>query len=196
MKILAPGLSHPASLRLSLMADQQELGALIRESRLKRGLSLGQLASAVGRSSSSVRRWERGEVAPAATVLATLAEVLDIDPVALGDAKPPVDGTDDGDSGVFVSTVEQPEVKVSEAVPQPPMEPMGQTSDRGGIFADAWRILAVGRQKWIGWVRGLLTAGALIGMLAVLIWAVGELLDAIGAIIDSFDVGSSTGDGS
>ena len=61
------------------MSDTVALGRLIRESRLKQGMSLGQLAAAVGRSSSSVRRWERGEVPPAAGIIDDLASALDID---------------------------------------------------------------------------------------------------------------------
>lgn len=181
------------------MADQQYLGALIRESRLKRGMSLGQLAIAVGRSSSSVRRWERGEVAPAATVLASLAEVLEIESSVLERAKRSVSeagNSDDEDSGMYISTVEQPEVEVVRADPPASTEHVERTSSQVGLFADAWRVLTVGRESWIGWARGFLTAGALIAMLFVLIWAVTELLDGIAAIIDSFDVGSSPGGGS
>lgn len=193
------GVWFPVSVACCAMAENQELGALIRESRLKRGFSLGQLATAVGRSSASVRRWERGEVAPAATVLASLAEVLEIDLSVLERAK--TSGADTealgGDaSEIVVSTVEQPAVEIAAPEPQSPIEPAEQATSQGGLFSDAWRVLTVGRENWIGWVRGFLTAGALLGMLVVLIWAVGELLDAIGVIIDSFDVGSSPGNGS
>ena len=59
----------------------QTLGELIREKRLGRGLSLGQLASAVGTTAGGVRRWERGEEVPASDELAALADYLDIDVV-------------------------------------------------------------------------------------------------------------------
>ena len=49
------------------------MGRTIREARLARGRSLSQLAAAVGRSSSSVRRWERDEVPPAIGIIDELA---------------------------------------------------------------------------------------------------------------------------
>ncbi|MDJ0790940.1 MAG: helix-turn-helix transcriptional regulator, partial [Acidimicrobiia bacterium] len=61
------------------MNDAAELGRLIRESRLRKGMSLAQLAAAVGRSSSSVRRWERGEVPPAKAIVGDLAAALDLE---------------------------------------------------------------------------------------------------------------------
>lgn len=187
------------------MVNDQELGELIRESRLKIGMSLGQLASAVGRSSSSVRRWERGEVAPAVTVLPKLAEVLGIDASELEsartgrtvDAETPENGdsaaqeNEEESSDVRVVTIEQPAALTSEETEPEPQAAMVQ-ADRsdGGMFADAWRVLTVGRQSWIGWVRGVLTAGTLLVMLLVLVWAAGELFDAFGTILDSFEVGS------
>jgi transcriptional regulator with XRE-family HTH domain len=58
------------------MAEADALGTLIRSSRLNKGLSRGQLASSVGRSQSTVRRWERGESVPAADVVDDLAAAL------------------------------------------------------------------------------------------------------------------------
>jgi len=85
------------------MASTGELGATIREARLKKGMSLGQLASAVGRSSSSVRRWERGEVAPAATVLSKLQAILEIEPAVLNAPMPvSVESPDAGSEEVEV----------------------------------------------------------------------------------------------
>ncbi len=180
------------------MANHEELGVLIREARLKRGMSLGQLASAVGRSSSSVRRWERGDVAPAATVLPKLAAILEIDPPAIEEAKMSGDvfqsevpsDTSDG----RVSTVEQPLVVEVEAS----IVPTGQATEEratrgGGLISDVWVALTSGDRSWLGWLRGLLTAGVLIFMLFVLIWAIGELFDALRAVLESFDVGSGGG---
>ncbi|RPI26294.1 MAG: XRE family transcriptional regulator, partial [Actinobacteria bacterium] len=61
------------------MTTTSTLGALIRESRLAKGMSMGQLASAVGRTAASVRRWERDEVVPGADVVERLAAVLELD---------------------------------------------------------------------------------------------------------------------
>ena len=177
------------------MAGHEELGVLIREARLKRGMSLGQLASAVGRSSSSVRRWERGDVAPAATVLPKLAAILEIDPPAIEEARMSADvfqsevSSDTSDERV--STVEQPVVEAVEASIVPTGQaPVERTPRGGGLVSDVWAALASGNRSWLGWLRGLLTAGFLIFMLFVLIWAIGELFDALRAVLETFDVGS------
>lgn len=180
------------------MTNYAELGALIREARLEKGMSLGQLASAVGRSSSSVRRWERGEVAPAVSVLPKLAAILDIDPQGLhhDDDTPSAEQEDDSAErdvdDVRVSTVEQPAVESDDA-PASPAESVTtpETTSDGGIFAEAWNVLIKSGQGWKGWIRGVVTLGVLIFMLVVLLWAVGELLDALGQVLDSFDVGSN-----
>lgn len=180
------------------MASSEEFGRIVREARLAKGMSLGQLASAVGRSSSSVRRWERGEVAPAAAVLSKLEAILEIDPMIL-DAPVPTSeaGPDAGSAGVDVpeqrvSTVEQP--VVAEASPRtapPGSDAHASQTSNGGLFSDVWAALTRGDRSWIGWVRGLLTAVALILMIFALIWAIGELFDALREILDSFEVGSS-----
>jgi transcriptional regulator with XRE-family HTH domain len=182
------------------MTTYADLGALIREARLEKGMSLGQLASAVGRSSSSVRRWERGEVAPAASVLPKLVAILDIDPQGLrhdGDTPTPVpepeDDTAASDSeGVRVSTVEQPVVESDDAPASltEPVPPPASTSD-GGIFIEAWNVIVRSGHGWKAWIRGVVTLAVLIVMLLVLLWAVGELIDALGQVLDSFDVGSN-----
>jgi transcriptional regulator with XRE-family HTH domain len=180
------------------MTTYAELGALIREARLEKGMSLGQLASAVGRSSSSVRRWERGEVAPAASVLPKLSAILDIDPQGLhhDENTPAPESEDDsaapGGDDVRVSTVEQPLVERDDAPPSPAESvPTAAPTSDGGIFAEAWNVIVRSSQGWKGWIRGIVTIGALIVMLMVLLWAGGELIDALGQVLDSFDVGSN-----
>ena len=64
---------------LSRVTDPRTLGELIRERRLARGLSLGQLATAVGRTAATVRSWERGQHFPAADVIERLAHSLEIE---------------------------------------------------------------------------------------------------------------------
>lgn len=169
------------------MTDTIALGRLIRESRLKKGLSLGQLAAAVGRSSSSVRRWERGEVAPAIAVVDDLAEALDLEPEVLRAARPsPV-----SDSSVRPTTIEQPIVPEEPQAP-PEQQPAPQEPVAGrGMFGDVVEAVRNAGASWSGWLRGALTAGMLIVMLIVLIWAVGELFTALGDVWDSFDTGGS-----
>ena len=181
------------------MSSHEQLGMVIREARLEKSLSLGQLASAVGRSSSSVRRWERGEVAPAASVLPKLAAILEVDiedlrdDVAASTADPkkadPQEKTQDG----RISTVEQPVIDSEE----PPTSTSQVVSDGSSSFrpvlAGFWDSVTKGGQGWMGWIRGALTVAALVVMLFVLVWALGELFGALGQVLDSFDVGSSGG---
>jgi DNA-binding XRE family transcriptional regulator len=162
-------------------------------------MSLGQLASAVGRSSSSIRRWERGEVAPAASIVPKLAAILDVDPESLHfDPQSNAPGPDtaggqaDGGTG-RVSTVEQPAVAhtaSSVAVPDVPVQP---ASSSGGVIARFRASLGSGGRGWAGWLRGFLTLLVLAVMLFILLWAVGELFEAVGSVLGSFDVGSNGG---
>lgn len=179
---------------MTQMDDSASLGRFIRESRLKKGMSLGQLAASIGRSSSSVRRWERDEVAPAITVMPALADALGVD---LGDleAKRP-SPTDIDDSG--------PHTAGGDARPptleQPVVAPAGESATDSslqdaasvGLFGDMWNTLFANKDSWIGWVRGIATTVALIVMVIILWWAVGELWDGLLEIWDSFGAGEAT----
>jgi transcriptional regulator with XRE-family HTH domain len=178
------------------MTNHEELGRTIRSARLEKSMSLGQLASAVGRSSSSVRRWERGEVAPAVSVLPKLAAILEIDPKLLEEqaSSDPGASTNVTRDDARISTVEQPAIGVS-ATSEPASHVVTTApSSRSGILRGSWSSLIDGDRGWMAWVRGLLTVAVLIGMLFVLLWALGELFDALGAVLDSFDVGSNGGE--
>jgi transcriptional regulator with XRE-family HTH domain len=61
------------------MEDTQTLGDLIRESRLARGFSLGQLATKLGQTAAAVRSWERSAALPGSDMLEALAEALSLD---------------------------------------------------------------------------------------------------------------------
>ena len=65
------------------MSDSPTLGTMIRERRLEQGLSLGQLATKLGHTSASVRRWERGEDVPSNALIVRIADVLDLDEAAM-----------------------------------------------------------------------------------------------------------------
>jgi len=178
------------------MDGAQELGILIRESRLKQGMSLGQLASAVGRSSSSVRRWERGEVAPAIGIVPELARVLDLDESSLSELRPSQIEPQDGESeqlelGGRHTTIEDAALKVplvdSGSVSQSP--DLASDGASRGILADLRRAVFGQKDSWIGWARGILTTVGLIAMLVILIWALGELATAVGDVWNSFETG-------
>ena len=55
-------------------------GQMLREARLERHLSMGQLAAAVDRSTASVRRWERDDGLPTPDVVEQLIDRLALDP--------------------------------------------------------------------------------------------------------------------
>lgn len=59
------------------------LGETIRDRRLALGYSLGQLATKVSKTASSIRAWERGEAFPSEEESAALANALDLDPSLL-----------------------------------------------------------------------------------------------------------------
>jgi transcriptional regulator with XRE-family HTH domain len=177
------------------MDDTTSLGRFIRESRLHKGMSLGQLAANIGRSPSSVRRWERDEVAPAIAVMPQLAEVLDVDVTELETRRPSVDEPEwptDAELGEQKhTTVEQPVSVSQEALYQEPLPP--PESRRVGFVGDMWNSIFAEKESWIGWVRGIATALVLLLFLFVLIWAGGEFIDALSDVWQSFDTdGSST----
>lgn len=58
---------------------QRSFGQMVREARLERHLSMGQLAAAVDRSTPSVRRWERDEGLPSEDAIETLILRLGLD---------------------------------------------------------------------------------------------------------------------
>jgi transcriptional regulator with XRE-family HTH domain len=175
------------------MADTAAMGRAIREARLQKGMSLGQLAAAVGRSSSSVRRWERGEVPPAIGVVDQLADVLDLDPDALKALRPAVEDEvavaeavpDATEPRIKPTTLEQPAAAPS--TPETSASPPGSR----GFLGDTAAALREMTSDWSGWIRGVLTFVVLVLMVIVLVWALGQLFDALRAIWDSFDAGTS-----
>jgi len=179
---------------MSIMDDSASLGRFIRESRLKQGMSLGQLAASIGRSSSSVRRWERDEVAPAITVMPALADVLGVEVGVLESKRPSLADFDDtgphtAGGGERPPTLEQPVVGLLGAS-EPDLR--SQNGASVGLFGDMWNMLLDNKDSWIGWFRGIATTVVLIVMVVILWWAVGELRDGLFEIWDSFGAGSTT----
>ena len=177
------------------------MGRTIREARLARGMSLSQLAAAVGRSSSSVRRWERDEVPPAIGIIDELADALGLDPQELRALRPsPLD------SGGVEPESAAPGISGSRATPESldldrvpviaPPESVDAQPGRAssgprtaGFVSDVIEVLRGATESWSGWIRGGLTAAVLIVMAIVLVWALSELASAMGEIWDSFETG-------
>jgi len=111
----------------------QTFGEMIREKRLARGLSLGQLASAVSTAAATVRLWERGEGVPSDDQFSILAQYLELDAADIADvvvddalAPEPVDDLDESPTelmsaaaGVSLTSVAQPEALGDDTVEAP-----------------------------------------------------------------------------
>lgn len=179
---------------LRLMTDTTSMGRFIRESRLQQGLSLGQLAATLGRSPSSVRRWERDEVAPALALMPELAVALDVDLSALEERRPSAIESDQGTasdaSDKTFSTIEQPVVASQDVLPTADIQSPAKRSV--GLFGEMWNSVFAEKESWIGWVRGIATALVLLLFFVMLIWAGGEFIDAISDVWQSFGSDGST----
>ncbi len=178
---------------LRLMNEATSMGRFIRESRLQQGLSLGQLAATIGRSPSSVRRWERDEVAPATAVVPQLAAALDVDVSALEERRPDladanVSVVDDVEEKKF-TTVEQPVATSQETPVVPAVRP--EREPRIGLVGEMWNSIFAEKESWIGWVRGIGTALVLLLFFLLLVWAGGEFIDAVSDVWNSFGSDSS-----
>lgn len=70
------------------MSKAAQLGETIRDRRLALGYSLGQLATKVSKTASSIRSWEKGEQIPTEEEAAALAAALDLDAATLVALRP------------------------------------------------------------------------------------------------------------
>jgi len=75
---------------------------LIREARLRAGLSQAELGNRVGKAASAIGRWERGEVLPALETVVHLVRAAGYD-LSLG-----VTETDDHDTVLILRSLAQP----------------------------------------------------------------------------------------
>ena len=191
------------------MADAQVLGKLIQSARLDKGLSREQLASAIGRSASTVERWERAESAPSVDVVGDLAAALDLNEAELGAlaSARPDDNLTETEAVFDGGTVKEPQVPTTSTVrttiededvvaevadyfdtaaPAVPPPTQRQPSRFGRASSVVWGR----RDSWIGWVRGFLTALALLFLFMGLGWALGELWTALQDVLGGFSTGA------
>ncbi len=164
---------------LSLMTETESVGQLIRRSRLEKGMSLSQLAAAIGRSSSSVRRWERGEVPPAIGIVDELASVLDLEADQLRTRSADVPPSN---SGLAADIDELAPARTQPQASSASGKPRGIIAD----IIDAFSSIDIPR---VAWLRGALTTGALIVMFIIFVWAMGELWGALREVWGSFGTG-------
>ena len=161
------------------MSDRRTFGQAVREARLAKGMSMGQLAAAVERSTASVRRWERDQGVPTESVVKDLATVLDLDEaeieaLAAAPVTPaPVPPQPAADSDATRAT--------AASVTHTSLQATGASDGAGG-----WLVSLRDPDKpWLGYLRAGLTVVVLLVLAWVLIWALGGFLDAFGEAWES-----------
>lgn len=157
-------------------------------------MSLGQLAGRVGRTAASVRRWERDESVPSDEVRERLAEVLGLSaaelhrlaegttptvPPSSAPSEPPPRAEADPPT---------PSSGTSAGIPAAaPTSAPGTSAPTGpGRLGELWRRLENLEEPWLSYLRATLTLVGLLGLLVVLLWALGELSAALGEFLRGF----------
>jgi transcriptional regulator with XRE-family HTH domain len=170
------------------MNDPRSFGRVVREARLAKGMSMGQLAAAVHRSTASVRRWERDEGVPAAGIMDDLVRVLDLTPddVALLDREtaapptPPPRATTPPPQPASIQASIQKTQAASKVTGIAPIVESGPTGVKSWL-ADLYDP----DKPWLGYLRAALTVMVLIILAWLLVWALGGLFDTLGEFWDS-----------
>ena len=146
---------------------------------------MGQLATAVERSTASVRRWERDEGVPARGIIDQLANVLGLDDedLALIGAEPlppstPPPSTPPRPAAQDPSQATQAGAsRVTGVVPAAEPEPTGVKGWFSTLYDPG--------NPWLGYVRTALTVVILLILAWLLVWALAGLFDSVGDLWDS-----------
>jgi len=186
------------------MSDPRTFGQAVREARLAKGMSMGQLATSVERSTASVRRWERDEGVPAKGIINELAAVLDLseDDVALiamepAHAAPPPPAP----ATPAPATPRGPTSAPSTPAPSTPAPPSAASQATQAAGSRVAGVVAVSEpaptgikswlaelynpaNPWLGYLRAALTVVVLIVLAWILVWALAGLFGAVGEIWD------------
>jgi transcriptional regulator with XRE-family HTH domain len=161
------------------MSDRKTFGQAVREARLAKGMSMGQLAAAVERSTASVRRWERDQGVPAETVVQELIVVLNLDEaeaVALAAAPPPV----------VAAVPQSDEPSDATQATSAPLTNTARTTVQRSSGSSGWlSSLRDPEKPWLGYLRATLTIIVLLVLAWVLVWALSGFLDVIGDVWES-----------
>jgi len=193
------------------MSDPRTFGQAVREARLAKGMSMGQLATSVERSTASVRRWERDEGVPAKGIVNELAAVLDLseDDVALIAMEPapatpapatPAPATP-APATPAPATPRGPTSAPSTPAPSTPAPPSGASQATQAAGSRVAGVVAVSEpaptgikswfaelynpaNPWLGYLRAALTVVVLIVLAWILVWALAGLFGAVGEIWD------------
>lgn len=161
------------------MSDHRTFGRAVREARLAKGMSMGQLAAAVERSTASVRRWERDQGVPTETVVQELIVVLNLDEgdaLALAAAPPPVV------AAVPQSAEPSDATRATSASPTNSVLTTTQPVSETGSWISSLRDPD---KPWLGYLRATLTVIVLLVLAWVLVWALSGFLVAFGDVWES-----------
>ncbi len=121
------------------MSSPATIGELIRERRLARGYSLGQLATQLRRTPAEVRRWERGEGLPADELVPALARALDVEVDGIEALRPAPEPTVEADAATEPPNLEfaEPAPESGGDAPPDPFALAAPIATRPGEFSDA-----------------------------------------------------------
>jgi hypothetical protein len=181
------------------MSDPRTFGQAVRDARLAKGMSMGQLAASVERSTASVRRWERDEGVPAKDIIDELVNVLDLtdDDLALMAGEPVNRAPRPAEP--HSTTPPPPTPAPTPATPRPPLSDASQATQAAGNRVTG--AVAVTEQApagvkgwfaelynpanpWLGYLRAALTVVVMVVLAWILVWALAELFGAVGEIWD------------
>ena len=166
------------------MSDPRTFGQAVRQARLAKGMSMGQLATSLERSTASVRRWERDEGLPAQGIVDQLANVLglDEDDLALIETEaapppPPPPAAQRPPAPESAQATQAGTGRVTGVIPVTEPEPTG--------IQGWWKTLYDPANPWLGYLRAALTVIILLILAWLLVWALAGLFDSVGEVWDS-----------
>ena len=167
------------------MSDPRTFGQVVRQARLAKGMSMGQLATSVERSTASVRRWERDEGVPAKEVIGQLATVLSLDEADLAligaepvpPAPPPPVAPPRSPAQGPSQPTQMGASRVTGVVPVTEPEPTGVKGWISTLYDPG--------NPWLGYLRAALTVVILLILAWLLVWALAGLFESVGEMWDS-----------
>lgn len=184
---------------------ERSFGRTVRYRRTKLGLSQAKLAELVGRSTSTIRSWERDNTQPTdPKVLSTLAAILAIDERLLFDKAdvelPDVEASETVEQALATLTPDRPprssqEIAVESvdtpSAPQAPVPAYTAPPDpivRMPVIPTVAEVSYIEdqNQRQVYRVRYLATLVAAVALVIIFIWALGESIGALGDWWDGF----------
>ena len=184
---------------------ERSFGRTVRYRRTKLGLSQAKLAELVGRSTNTIRSWERDSSQPNdPKVLSTLAAILAIDERLLFDKVgvplPDAEASETVEQALATLSPERPPSSSSEAsleedeanpepsAPAPAYEAPPDPLVRMPVIPSVTDVSYIEdqNQRQVYRVRNMATLVAAVALIVVFIWALGESVGALGDWWDGF----------